>query len=180
MESYLVVTRTCTIWLNLCQKMFQTIIKLRGSSSYVITMFPLMVIGCLLNGCVGTNGSLACSFKECTSLLCFFYCLSSFSFSGLTSYPGPLKTDGFADKRPLLGVCKSTGSSGWVRSSQWGWPHLLSQHGLKCFFFLRLKGMTHFSWNLPGWVFFFPQYQQYIYWQAEQITQTIVKAMEVT
>lgn len=41
-------------------------------------------------------------------------CFSSASFSDSSSSSGPLKTDGFADKRPLLGVCKSTGSSGWV------------------------------------------------------------------
>ncbi|GAA6097351.1 breast carcinoma-amplified sequence 3 isoform X1 [Tachysurus ichikawai] len=36
----------------------------------------------------------------------------------LSSVPpaaGPLNTDSFAEKRPLLGVCKSTGSSGCIK-----------------------------------------------------------------
>lgn len=65
-----VLTRTCTIRLNWYQKMFRTIIKLRGSSTYVISMFPLMVVGCLLNGC-------GHQWKPCmfTQRMCIFCCV---------------------------------------------------------------------------------------------------------
>ncbi len=46
-----------------------TIIELQGSGGNVISTFPVVVIGRLLNE-GGQHYSLTCSLKECPSLLC--------------------------------------------------------------------------------------------------------------